>query len=48
MTTVPMIAYALDVWLCTAFVMDIRGGGGVYTLLFNWGYDWMRYKIRAR
>lgn len=32
LATVPMIAYALDVWLCTAFVMDIRGGGdwGMY------------------
>lgn len=28
LATVPIIAYALDVLLWTAFVMDIRGGGG--------------------
>lgn len=50
LATVPMIAYALDVSLWMAFVMDIGVVAviGVYTLLFNWGYDWMRYKIQTR
>lgn len=50
LATVPMIAYALDVLLWMAFVMDIGVVAvvGVCTLLFNWGYDWVRYKIRAR
>ncbi|AWY19130.1 hypothetical protein LP123_13895 [Moraxella bovis] len=49
LAAVPMIAYALDVLLWMAFVMDIGVVAviGVYTLLFNWGYDWVRYKIRA-
>lgn len=47
LATVPMIAYALDVSLWTAFVMDIGVVAviGVYTLLFNWGYDWVRFFI---
>lgn len=45
LATVPMIAYVLDVSLWTALVMDLGVVAviGVYTVLFNWGYDYARF-----
>lgn len=45
--TVPLIAWVLGVSLWTALVMDIGVVAviGVYTLLFNWVYDWVRFWV---
>lgn len=45
--TVPLIAYWLGVSLWQAFLMDIGIVAviGIYTLVFNWGYDYARYWI---
>lgn len=45
--TVPLIAVVLDVTLWQAFIMDagIVVVIGVYTFIFNWAYDYLRYRI---
>lgn len=47
LATVPMIAWSLQVSLWQAFMMDIGIVAviGVYTLMFNWVYDWLRHKL---
>lgn len=45
LVTVPMIAYVLGVSLWAAFVMDLGVVAliGVYTVLFHWAYDYLRF-----
>jgi uncharacterized membrane protein len=43
----PMFMWVLDVSLVTAFIMDLAATAifVVFTILFNWLYDSIRYKI---
>ena len=45
--TAPVIAYALNIFLSNAFIMDIglSIAISIYAFIYNWIYDFMRYFI---
>jgi uncharacterized membrane protein len=47
LVTVPMVAYALDISLAQAFVLDLGLTLGIlaYTVIFQWGYDHLEARM---
>lgn len=47
--TVPLVAFTLAIDWWTALITDIGMTliVMVYALLFNWGYDWVRVKLKS-
>ena len=45
--TAPVIAYALNIFLSNAFIIDIglSIAISIYAFIYNWIYDFMRYFI---